>query len=681
MRRSLTLLCIPLSIAVSTAAADELPQYRGFWVDTFNTTLNNHADVVAVVSKAKAANANAVFAQVRRRGDSWYLDSLEGPADRTPLAPGFDPLQDLIDEAHGSGLEVHAFVIVGALWNRLPTLFPPEYANHPFNLHGYNQATRAIYTGPDNWLTRTLLPDSPPPPAPQLITFGGYRIGAEFWIDLGHPAAEAYTVDVLLHLVRRYDIDGLHLDRIRYPELSVTGQTPSTGVSIGYNETSLARYRRRYGLAADVVPAQNDARWSQWRRDQVSNVVRRIYLNAIAENPQLKLSAALIVFGGGPVTEAEWPTKAEAYWRVFQDWRAWTEEGILDVAMPMNYKAEHNATQRAQFDQWSEWTKNHAYDRSVMIGQGGLVNAIEGSLRQARRALDPSSTGKLASGVTFYSMATSNVAVNANPFSIPAGQNTPVRVFAEFAAGLKTGRSVNGLTRYEPAGSTPLFASAAAIPEMPWKTQPVVGHLMGFVRDEAGHVVDAGDVHVERVEADPAAAGRTAVQGATDGGGFYGAVDLAPGRYRVTVGPTGADSWTSGCTAEVAAGRVATFDLDIDREPPTLTIAADPSQLWPPNGEARAITITGHALDTGTGVDRVEFRVADEYGLVEPPVAAVAGNGQATVDWTLGIELEASRDGGDRDGRAYTIEATAADRACQSTTARTTVIVPHDRRR
>ena len=57
------------------------------------------------------------------------------------------------------------------------------------------------------------------------VTFQGTRIGAEFWIDFGHPDAAAYTVDVLTHLVERYDVDGLHLDRILYPEITISGQT------------------------------------------------------------------------------------------------------------------------------------------------------------------------------------------------------------------------------------------------------------------------------------------------------------------------------------------------------------------------------------------------------------------------------------------------------------------------
>src|SRR5215203_6438148 len=99
---------------VAPASAQTRTEYRAFWVDTFNTNLNNHADVLAVVNNAKAANANALFVQVRRRGDSWYLNSLEPLGDRTPIQAGFDPLQDIINTAHAGGLEVHAFVIMAA---------------------------------------------------------------------------------------------------------------------------------------------------------------------------------------------------------------------------------------------------------------------------------------------------------------------------------------------------------------------------------------------------------------------------------------------------------------------------------------------------------------------------------------------------------------------------------------
>jgi uncharacterized lipoprotein YddW (UPF0748 family) len=671
------------SIASPAVAQSE---YRAFWVDTFNTALDDHADVVAAVNRAKAANANAIFAQVRRRGDAWYLNSLEPLPDPNTIAPGFDPLQDLIFESHAAGIEVHAFVIIGAVWNRHPVILgPPASPNHVFNRHGgFDPVTGTIVQGPDNWLTRTLLSG---------FAFQGHRFGNDFWIEPGHPDAAAYTADVLMHLVANYDIDGLHLDRIRYPEFSATGQTPANGTNIGYNFTNIARFNRRYGITPEnLPPATGDTRWTQWRRDQVTNLVRRIYLNAIALKPQIKVSAALIAFGAGPVLETSWPTAAEAHWRVYQDWRSWTEEGILDLAIPMNYKREHIPAQQTQFNQWLEWTRKHQYGRAALMGQGAFVNAIEGTLRQVRRSLAPSATGKKLDGVIFFSMATSNVFSNngatppvavANPFSIPAGQFTPTRSFAEFASGLTTGKSVNGSRSYEDTFVNPsaIFSSPASIPVHPWKANPQVGHLKGFVKTESGEAVDTGAIRIERQGADTPAAGRTLITNATDGGGFYGGVDLAPGTYRVTVTPVGETSYTScATTAVVAPGVVSTLDLIVDRSQPATTLATDPSEIWPPNGQQVMVTISGDATDSGTGVKSVSFRIVDEYGQVEPVVEAVAGSGAPFLRWSRQVPLEASRRGQDRDGRTYTIEVTVTDGACNTKVATATVVVSHDQR-
>jgi uncharacterized lipoprotein YddW (UPF0748 family) len=639
-------------------------QYRVLWLDTFNTPLNNHSDVAAVVANATAARANALFAQVRRRGDAWYRDSLEPLPDGVPIATGFDPLADLITQAHGAGIEVHAFVVLGAIWNRPPSQ-PPASPEHVFNRHGFDPQTGQPHPGRANWLTRTLLPDSGP------ISHGGYRLGNDFWIDPGHPDAAAYTVEVLLHLVGHYDLDGLHLDRIRYPEFAVAGQTPATGTSIGYNPTSVARFQRRHGLPGGGPPPDpGDPAWSQWRRDQVTGLVRRVYLGALALKPALKVSAALIAFGAGPTSETAWPA-AEAFWRVYQDWRAWTQEGVVDLAVPMNYKTEHTAAGQTAFDQWSQWAVQHQYDRAALIGQGAYLNAIEGTLRQTRRALALSPTGQRVQGVAFFSMANTNAAVASNPHSVPPGQATPRRPFAEFASGLVTGRSVDGSVSYEDpaANPTPVFAAPAAVPELAWKVDPQVGHLLGSVTDEAGQPVDAGDVTVSRVGDGPAPpVGRTSVTTATDGGGVYGGVDLAAGRYQVTATPLGQLPYTAPSTVQVTPGQVARLDIAIDRDAPTVSLSAHASgPLLAP------VTVVGTVEDLGSGIARVAFRVLDEHGDLRLVPEPIAGQGAARLDWTRTILLEvppAQDLVGD-----YTVEVTVTDRAGNTRTVSTTVMV------
>lgn len=510
----LTLLALFASRVSSPSAIRQ--EYRALWVDTFNTTLNNHADIMRVVTSARAAKMNVLLAQVRRRGDAWYLATNEPPPDFVPIEAGFDPLADLISTAHPFGLQVHAFVIAGAIWNKDPALPStattgrPRDPRHVFNRHsGYRDFNRLISQGPEVWLTRTLVPDGTG------IAYAGHRINGEFWLDFGHPDAATYTVDVLTDLVRNYDIDGLHLDRIRYPELTAPGQTPTSGASIGYNPTSVARFRRRYGLdEASAPPATGDVRWAAWRRTQVTNVVRRIYLHAIAVKPSVVVSAAAISFGGGPTTEQSW-TSAEAYWRVYQDWRAWLEEGILDLAIPMNYKRDHDAAQMRQFNDWLAWTTSHQYQRAALVGLGAFLNTPAGTLQQARRALADDGTPR-AAGVAFFSLASP----------------TDTRNFDAFATAL----------------TNDVFQEEALLPLLAWKQAPIHGHVMGVATFVDGTLLDSVSIRLTDLRS-----GRTRTT-ETDGSGFFGFVDVETGSYSLSFAKSG--SALRANRVEVIAGRV-----------------------------------------------------------------------------------------------------------------------------
>lgn len=563
-----------LGVLSSTLQAQSVkPEYRAYWVETFNTALGTHADIDRVIGSAVESNANALFVQVRRRGDSWYLDSLEPltqvPGVGEPDASGrwtFDPLQYLIEQAHTRGIEVHAFVIVGSIYNAHPTITGlPADPKHVFNQHFWDSTTGALYadSDPRQWSTRSL------PHNPDGTTFNGHRYGAEWYVDLGHPEAATYTVDVLTHLVSRYRLDGLHLDRIRYPEAPIDRPIGEPlGINTGYNETSVQRFKRRYGdeasyyqesdigrnvgteaaprlVTADDVgyPRTNDPLWNQWRRDQVTNFVRRLYLNATAANPQIKVSAALICFFTGPAGSGGWE-RTEAYYRVFQDWRAWAQEGTLDILAPMIYKREHSDTERAQFDDWLAFTKELARttNRHAMPGLGVYVNGIEGTLRQARRALARSpfdEENSPADGVIFYALGntmpgttngnSTNAAVANNPFSYPTpGVSTPKRPNEDFFAAVRTGESLDGATRFEDTALVPLFPTFVETPEMPWKSRPTLGHVMGSVQHTDGTPLDGANVTIRNIRTGET---RSTI---TDGGGFYGAINLVPGRYLTT---------------------------------------------------------------------------------------------------------------------------------------------------
>ena len=709
----LGLMFIPANITAQEATKE----YRAYWAETFNTQMGTRAELDRLVNSAVQSNANAIFAQVRRRGDSWYLDTKE-PLTQVagvgePDASGnwtIDPLRYLIEQSHARGIEVHAFVIVGSIYNAHPTITGlPRNPNHVFNKNFWDTATNSIIpvTDPRQWSTRSL------PHNPDGTTFNGQRYGAEWYIDLGHPGAAAHTVDVLTHLVKKYDLDGLHLDRIRYPEAPIdrpAGQP--LGINTGYNETSVQRFKARYGnqaayyqeseigtnvgttaapryiTAADVgYPKTNDPRWNDWRREQVSDVVRRIYLNATAVKPQIKVSAALINFWTGPVGSGGWE-KTEAFYRVFQDWRSWAEEGTLDIISPMIYKREHTATERAQYDDWLTFSKQLARDtnRHSMPGLGVYLNGIEGTLLQARRVLArapfETSNAPAADGIIFYALGntipgittnnSTNVAVTNNPFTYPtAGATTPKRPNTEFFSALRTGESVSGATRYENPSLSPLFTSYVSVPDMPWKAQPTKGYVMGFVSREDASVVDGAEVTIEQIGESET---RTAD---TDGGGFYGVLNLAPGTYR-TVARSGNETFYS-FPYTVTAGIVATADAFKDTAAPEITLSATPSTIFPPNGKNVNVQISGTGSDALAGLVSVSYEVIDEYGTqLSIPSRVLSGY---SASWTESLMVEARRDGNDRDGRLYRVIATITDAAGNTSTATTDIVVLHDQRK
>ncbi|HEX6350920.1 MAG TPA: family 10 glycosylhydrolase [Candidatus Dormibacteraeota bacterium] len=406
-------------------------QYRGLWADAFHDGFKSQAQAERLLQDAQRANVNALFVQVRKAGDAYYNDSLEPRATDIQGPARFDPLAFLIKRAHSANprLEVHAWVNVF-----------------------YVGRTSAVWQRHPDWVNRT----------------AGGTTGP--YLDPGSPGALAYTHEVFMHLASAYDLDGLHLDFVRYPE----------GGDWGYSPDALAAY-------GQGSPDPADPAWSQWRRDRVTGFVRDLYRDLAASRPHLKLSAALIPWGAGPADAAGFAA-SRAYSEVYQDWRGWLEAGILDLAVVMNYDTEWSRFGSKWFDQWTEFEKDHQYGRRVLIGVGAYFNYPEDTLDQIRRALAPSAHGNFAAGVAIYSYASTSVYGTDDYYAHPDAQDTLPRQpyasnpkdlnslaqrAAEFNRGFwdllaKPGAYTDPVTEAQIA-TRPVFTAPAAIPVLPWK--------------------------------------------------------------------------------------------------------------------------------------------------------------------------------------------------------------------
>ena len=123
----------------------------------------------------------------------------------------------------------------------------------------------------------------------------------------------------------------------------------------------------------------------------------------------------------------------------------------------------------------------------------------------------------------------------------------------------------------------------------------------------------------------------------------------------------------------------ATFAWTVDLTPPNVTVSSNTSLVWPPNGKSVPVIVSGRITDGGSGIadGSPAFHVIDEYHAVQP-----AGGVTLHTDGTFSfvVNLEASRLGGDLDGRRYEIIVVAADKAGNSASASIVIVVPHDQR-
>jgi uncharacterized lipoprotein YddW (UPF0748 family) len=470
-------------VSLTTCGPPGPGEVRALWVDAYHDGAKSPKQIDELIQTAQAGSFNALVVQVRRRGDTYY------PSDLDPWAPdsdpNFDALAYLIEQAHAAGIEVHAWATTLAIWGGDA---PPAALDHAFNLHGPGA------TGRDYWLA--------------LSYSGGDRTGDKvYYLDPGHPDAADYTVAIYAELAARYDLDGLHLDRVRYP-----------WQNWGYNPTALSRFQAQTGR--DELPEPDDREWLQWRRDQVTALVRKMYLTATAINPQLRVSAALSASGGPPSDSYPWETRTP-YTHQLQDWRSWLEEGILDLGLPMTYRDED--IYAGQFDGWIAWQKDHQYSRGAVVGTGLYLNAVEDSMAQWLRVRQPSNLGNWALGMCGYSYAT------------PSDEAALRRTFANAAV-------------------TEVFAQPAAAPGIAWKHTPTLGHLMGTLTQA---------LPCRNLDGYPLAL--TGPQDRTlftDGSGWFGTADLVPGEYLLSVDVL-TPSTTISLPVTVAAGAVTAQEVTL----------------------------------------------------------------------------------------------------------------------
>jgi uncharacterized lipoprotein YddW (UPF0748 family) len=507
------------------------PELRAIWVDGFNDGFKTPGQCDLLLHRLRAMHANAVFVQMRKRADAYYASHYEQWASDDPEQ--FDALAYLCAHAHEAGkprIQVHAWLNACSV--------------------GGNATAGALTKLHPDWLS---------------VSDTGADFDSEATkIDPGNPQAADWTFRLYMDVVRHYDVDGIHLDSIRY------GGVGKNSGHWGYNAVSVARYNKRYGTIGS--PEWNDPRWQAWRREQVTDLVRRVYVAATALKPKMIVSAATICWGDAPISDADYETKSASYTEVFAPFRDWMREGILDINCPMAYFSR--ATAAARWAGWSEFAKDHAFGRECVLGVGGYLNPVSDTLAMIQDARRPTAQGHTADGTVIYC------------YDTPA--------------------SVNG---QEAEGDTALFAALPSVwpgdvppPVMPWKAHPTTGAILGTLLTRENLTPwDGAQVMAER------AGGGLRRTTLADGSGVFAFANLPPGSYTVSA------AWgteRSVREAVAAPGRTALLTV-IGTDNPAM-----PQLVYGVSALPEGAKITLDKVVVTSGSDRLgdHFFAADRFG-------------------------------------------------------------------
>lgn len=517
------LLSFLLMVLPAFATPSGEPQLRAIWVDGFNEGIKTPEQIDTLLARVRQAGLNAVVVQVRKSADAYYNSHYEPRA--SDIAEGFDPLAYLIQKAHGEKpyIQVHTWLNTCAV--------------------GRNQHPRSLQSRFPNYLT--------------LSDMGEDYDGEATKIDPGHPGAADWTFRVYLDVIRHYEVDGIHFDFVRYG-----------GERWGYNPVSVRRYNERRGMPGGF-PFFKSAKFKQWRRDQVTALVRKTYLYAMTVNPKVLVSAATITWGKGPETEEAW-NRSAAYSRVYQDWRGWMEEGILDWNLPMCYFNEQKYAR--WLDNWMRFVKDHQYEHYAGIGLGNFLNPIEDTLKQVARVWEPTQQGNRARGICFYSYATTDTDAKGKE------------------------------QKYNPAFYKALekgFGQWVPVPPAVWKEKPVAGHIKGTILN--AETLDAEDHALVRLKG----AGLEREQ-YVDGTGFFGFAYLPPGEYTLNFIMRSGDRQS--LKVRVQAGKVTTRNLLVGRGSAQLVKRLEELRRLP---EGSAVLIAEQTVTEGMPGTTGDFRVGE----------------------------------------------------------------------
>jgi uncharacterized lipoprotein YddW (UPF0748 family) len=360
----------PTPTPPGTVKVSHTREFRGAWVATvWNSdwpskaglsVAQQQAELLEILNQLQALNFNALILQVRPEGDAVYASFLEpwsawitGTQGKAP-EPYYDPLEFAIAECHKRNIEVHAW----------------------FNPYRAKTSTK----GSPNVRPHIAITN------PEVV----YQWGNQLWMDPGSKIVQDRAYNVIIDVVRRYDIDGIHLDDYFYPY-------PIQGQSFPDSNT-YAAYKAAGGLLG----------LDDWRRENVNQMVQRLWQGIKATKPYVKFGIS--PFGIYRPGQPSGITGLDAYTVLYADSRKWLEQGWIDYIAPQLYwRIDQTKQSYPVLLKW--WTDVNPQRRHIYAGNN--IGQLDGKAWKddeidKQIKISRNLAGNLSLGNIFFSMTAIN---------------------------------------------------------------------------------------------------------------------------------------------------------------------------------------------------------------------------------------------------------------------------------
>jgi uncharacterized lipoprotein YddW (UPF0748 family) len=289
---------------MSSAPPPPNREFRGAWIASVAnidwpskpglSAEKQKAEAIAMLDKMVALHMNVAILQVRTSCDGLYESKLEPWAyyltGTQGKSPGYDPLAFWIDEAHKRGIELHAWI----------NPFRAKQAE----AHYTTSADHVSHTHPD-WV----------------ITYSNNK-ESMLWLDPGNPAATQHSYDVVMDIVKRYDVDGIHIDDYFYPYPI----DDKNGDKVPFDDG--ASYSKYWASGGRL-------KLDDWRRQNINHFIQRVYAGIHAEKKWVKFGIS--PFGiwrpGNPAGVSGF----DGYAEIYCDSKLWWHKGWCDYLVPQIY--------------------------------------------------------------------------------------------------------------------------------------------------------------------------------------------------------------------------------------------------------------------------------------------------------------------------------------------------------